>query len=211
MNSHAGVDPGNQRCAVRAAGAEDNGKDGSKDRNFVIALARGFEVLRAFKPTDGMLGNQEIAARTKLPKPTVSRLTYTLTRLGYLTHLARLEKFQLAPALGYAALAHTGIRRVARPFMQQLADDTGGSVALGCRDRLIYIGHCCSDAAVTVHLDLGSRIPNADTAIGRALITALPEAERQDVPLFKPPIASRFDENIRLSSDLANRLSKNQH
>ena len=31
-----------------------------------------------------------------------------------------------------------------------------------------------SDAAVTVHLDLGSRIPNADTAIGRALITALP-------------------------------------
>ena len=187
MNSHAGVDPGNQRCAVRAAGAEDNGKDGSKDRNFVIALARGFEVLRAFKPTDGMRGNQEIAARTKLPKPTVSRLTYTLTRLGYLTHLARLEKFQLAPALGYAALAHTGIRRVARPFMQQLADDTGGSVALGCRDRLIYIGHCCSDAAVTVHLDLGSRIPNADTAIVRALITALPEAERQDVLLFKPP------------------------
>ena len=185
MNSHAGVDPGNQRCAVRAAGAEDNGKDGSKDRNFVIALARGFEVLRAFKPTDGMRGNQEIAARTKLPKPTVSRLT--LTRLGYLTHLARLVKFQLAPALGYAALAHTGIRRVARPFMQQLADDTGGSVALGCRDRLIYIGHCCSDAAVTVHLDLGSRIPNADTAIGRALITALPEAERQDVLLFKPP------------------------
>ena len=93
----------------RAAGAEDNGKDGSKDRNFVIALARGFEVLRAFKPTDGMRGNQEIAARTKLPKPTVSRLT--LTRLGYLTHLARLEKFQLAPALAYAALAHTGIRR----------------------------------------------------------------------------------------------------
>ena len=63
-----------------------------------------------------------LAARTKLPKPTVSRLT--LTRLGYLTHLARLEKFQLAPALGYAALAHTGIRRVARPFMQQLADDS---------------------------------------------------------------------------------------
>ena len=49
---------------------------------------------------------------------------------------------------------------------------------------------------VTVHLDLGSRIPNADTAIVRALITALPEAERQDVLLFKPPIASRFDENI---------------
>ena len=165
---------------------------------------------RLCRPT-GCLAIRRSRRAPSFQRPTVSRLTYTLTRLGYLTHLARLVKFQLAPALGYAALAHTGIRRVARPFMQQLADDTGGSVALGCRDRLIYIGHCCSDAAVTVHLDLGSRIPNADTAIVRALITALPEAERQDVPLFKPPIASRFDENIRLSSDLANRLSKNQH
>ena len=166
--------------------AKAGSRNGGKDRNFVVALARGLEVLRAFKPTDGVLGNQEIAARTKLPKPTVSRLTYTLTRLGYLSHLPRLEKYQLAPAalaLGYAALAHMGIRRVARPFMQELTDRTGGSVALGCRDRLsvIYIGHCRSDAAVTVGLDLGSRVPIAETAIGRALLVALPEAERRDI------------------------------
>ena len=158
----------------------------AKDRNFVVALARGLEVLRAFRPTDGMLGNQDIAARTRLPKPTVSRITYTLTQLGYLTHLTRLEKYQLAPAalaLGYAALAHMGIRRAARPFMQELTELSGGSVALGCRDRLsvIYIGHCRSNAAVTVGLDLGSRVPIADTAIGRALLAGLPEEEREEI------------------------------
>ena len=59
------------------------GKKTATDRNFVVALSRGLDVLRAFHPNDGLLGNQEIAARTNLPKPTVSRLTYTLAQLGY--------------------------------------------------------------------------------------------------------------------------------
>ena len=37
----------------------------SKDRQFVTALARGLEILRAFVPNDGPLGNQEIAQRTR--------------------------------------------------------------------------------------------------------------------------------------------------
>jgi len=68
------------------------------DRKFITALARGLEVLRVFTPTEGLLGNGEIAERTGLPKPTVSRLTYTLTKLGYLSHIERLAKYQLAPA-----------------------------------------------------------------------------------------------------------------
>src|ERR1041384_8142220 len=79
------------------------------DRKFVTALARGLEVLRVFTPAEGLLGNGEIAERTGLPKPTVSRLTYTLTKLGYLSHVERLAKYPRAPAalaLGYTALAN---------------------------------------------------------------------------------------------------------
>jgi len=54
-------------------------------------------VLRAFQPNDGLLGNQEIAARTNLPKPTVSRLTYTLTKLGYLAPVPRFESTRSPP------------------------------------------------------------------------------------------------------------------
>ena len=95
------------------------GKKAATDRNFVVALSRGLEVLRAFRPNDGLLGNQEIAARTNLPKATVSRLTYTLTKLGYLTPVPRFEKYQLAPSallLGYAALANLGVRHLSEPF-----------------------------------------------------------------------------------------------
>ena len=66
--------------------------EGIKDRQFVVALARGLELLRAFSFDDSFLGNQEIAARTGLPKPTISRLTHTLTKLGYLNYSERLGK-----------------------------------------------------------------------------------------------------------------------
>lgn len=152
-------------------------------RKFVVALARGLEVLRIFTPGEGLLGNQEIAARTGLPKATVTRLTYTLTQLGYLTHLERLEKYQLAPAalaIGYSTLANMRIRHVARPHMQALANYAGASVSLGSRDRLnlLYVEHCRAKSAVMLRLDLGSRIPIATTAMGRAMLAALPEKER---------------------------------
>ena len=48
------------------------------DRKFANTLARGLAVLRAFRASDSGLTHAQIADRTGLPKPTVSRLTYTL-------------------------------------------------------------------------------------------------------------------------------------
>lgn len=162
-----------------------SGEDAA-DRRFVVALARGLDVLRSFRPDDGMLGNQEIAARTGLPKPTVSRLTYTLTRLGYLVRLERFGKYQIAPAalaLGYSALGRAGIRHVARPYMQALADHAAAAVALGARDqrRMIYVEQCVSARALMVRLEVGSRIPIASSAMGRAMIAAMPGGERAEL------------------------------
>src|ERR1700760_2860099 len=114
------------------------GKKPATDRNFVVALSRGLDVLRAFQPNDGLLGNQEIASRTNLPKPTVSRLTYTLTKLGYLTPVPRFEKYQLAASamsLGYAALTNLGVRHLSEPFREQVMRETEGAVAIGGRGR----------------------------------------------------------------------------
>jgi len=161
------------------------GKKVATDRSFVVALSRGLDVLRAFRPNDGLLGNQEIAARTNLPKPTVSRLTYTLTKLGYLAPVPRFEKYQLAPAamaLGYAALANLGVRHLSEPYREELMRETGGAVAVGGRDRLsmIYFGQS-RGMTIGVQLDVGSRVPIATTAMGRAYLWALPEDERNEL------------------------------
>lgn len=155
----------------------------AQDRQFVTALARGLEVLRAFGPSDIGLGNQELAERTGLPKPTVSRLTHTLTRLGYLAAIEETGKYQLdvgVLALGYSLLAGMDIRKRARPLMQRLANTANGAVALGSRDRLsmVYLENCRGPGALTLRLDVGSRIPIGTTAMGRAFLAALPEDER---------------------------------
>ncbi|WP_257446701.1 IclR family transcriptional regulator [Archangium lipolyticum] len=162
----------------------DPDEEEAKDRQFVTALARGLEVLRAFTPHTPLLGNRELAASTGLPKPTISRLTHTLTRLGYLKYSERLGKYQLGTgvlSLGYAALSSMNARQMARPLMQEMADQVNAMVSLGTRDRLsmVYVEHCRSSSAVTVRLDVGSRIPLATTAMGRALLAALPELEQQ--------------------------------
>jgi DNA-binding IclR family transcriptional regulator len=171
-----------QRALQQQQEMKRPGKKVATDRSFVVALSRGLDVLRAFQPNDGLLGNQEIAARTKLPKPTISRLTYTLTKLGYLTPVPRFEKYQLAPsamALGYAALANLGVRHLSEPYREELMRETGGAVAVGGRDRhsMIYFGQS-RNGLLGVQLDVGSRVPIATTAMGRAYIWALAPEER---------------------------------
>ncbi len=153
------------------------------DGQFVTALARGLEVLRAFNDIGGPLGNQELAAYCDLPKPTVSRLTHTLTKLGYLEYLPRLSKYRLGLgvlALGHANIGGAALHRAAHAHMQELAIDTDVSVALGGRDRLsmIYLDVCRGTQTAAFSLDVGARIPLYLSAMGFAYLWAIPDGAR---------------------------------
>lgn len=163
----------------------DAAEENSKDRQFVTALGRGLEVLRCFRPRDRHLGNQDIAERTGLPKPTVSRLTYTLTRMGYLFYDERLGKYQLGTgvlALGFSLLTNMEVLKIARPLMQELANYSHTVVSVGTRDRLgmIYLdGRHSTDTNISLRREPGTRVPIPSTAMGRALLCGLSEDERE--------------------------------
>jgi DNA-binding IclR family transcriptional regulator len=164
--------------------ADAFGQERESNRQFVTALARGLEVLRVFNPFDGTLGNSEIATRTGLPKPTVSRITYTLTKLGYLDYIERLERYRLGPAvlaLGYAFLGGHEIRRIARPYMMELAERTRTTVSLAAPDRLSFmmLEICSIENSMRLMLDVGSRISMTETAATAAFLEAIPEADQQ--------------------------------
>ncbi len=157
-----------------------------EDRHFVTALARGLEVLACFRSGNRALSNQDIARRCGLPKSTVSRLTATLLRLGYLSLDDSSGKYRLGVAtlaLGVGMLAKLDIRQVARPWMQAVADFSQGMVTLGVRDRLsmLYVENCRSRSALTLSMDVGSRIPIATSAIGRAYLAESSEEERREI------------------------------
>jgi len=154
------------------------------DRKFVTALSRGLDVLRCFGPRDRWLANLDIAKRTGLAKPTVSRLAYTLTKLGFLRYSESTNKYALGSAaitLGFAALGQLDIRRVARPLMQELSEYTKTSVHLAVSDRLsMQVVDTYWNAAAFV-IDIGSRIPIATTSLGRAYVAALPADDRKRI------------------------------
>ncbi|MGJ7456175.1 IclR family transcriptional regulator [Halomonas sp. MA07-2] len=165
---------------------EDEPEQAGKDRNFVTALARGLELLRAFGAGEEYLGNADLSSRTGIPRPTVSRLTYTLTQLGYLQRNSDIEKYRLGAgvlALGYRYLANMGIRDIARPHLQRLADATDCSVSLGTADRtsMMYLETCHGNGPLIMRLEVGSRLPMATSAIGRAWLCGLTVERRQQV------------------------------
>lgn len=159
-------------------------EDTEKDRQFVTALARGLEILSCFRVGDRFLSNQEISLRTGLPKPTVTRLTYTLMQLGFLNYSESNSKYYLGNkvlSLGHAFLANIEIRQIARPMMRELAEYARASVAIGVRDQLemLYIENARSNAtSFILRLDTGSHLPLATTAIGRAYLCGVSEKER---------------------------------
>lgn len=160
--------------------------DRQTDRQFAINLSRGLEVLRVFTPSDYLLGNSEICAKTGLPKATVSRLTYTLDQLGYLIRVERLQKYRLGPGvlmLGYPMLASLEIRHLARPHMEKLAARTGWTVNLGMLGKLevVYIDAIRIDRGNVLKPDIGSTRPLLTTALGRSLLLNCSAAERETI------------------------------
>ncbi|WP_454693436.1 IclR family transcriptional regulator [Achromobacter aegrifaciens] len=169
---------------IRASDLDPEAKEiGGQDRKFVGAISRAFEILRAFRPGEGPLGNNALAAATGLPKATVSRLTHTLTRLGYLTRLETTGEYEPTPsilALGFCVLSNLRVRQFSRDYMQQLAEHAKATVGLASRDRLsmIYVAMCNGSSLRTMRHDVGTRVAIETSAIGRAFLAGITEKER---------------------------------
>lgn len=152
------------------------------DRKFANTLARGLGVLRAFRASDNGLTHAQIAERTGLPKPTISRLTYTLCELGYLSHGGRNDRFRLGPAaivLGSVASVAVSFVDMVDDDMQRLADETGTLALIAVRDgdRMMLVRTWRPVTASTIWLEPGHRIPLHGSSSGMAYLAAL-DAER---------------------------------
>lgn len=173
-----------------------------KDRHFVTSLARGMSLLAAFTPDRVTMSPGELARATGLPKSTITRLTYTLMKLGYLSFREEIGHYQLHPrilTLGYPVLANVDRRHVAAPLMQDLAARSGGTVSLGIRDGLsmVLIERTRNRTVSALPLDIGSRLPLATTAMGRAYFAAARVDERKEIMALYEELHPEQVEEVR--------------
>jgi DNA-binding IclR family transcriptional regulator len=161
------------------------------DCQIINSLARGLKVLSAFGPADSVLSNKDLAVRTGIPKPTISRLTSTLVRLSFLVHDTEQGGYRVGPAtltLGVSASAKADLPHIAQPFMRAFAEEHGVGVSLGVRDglemrALIYTAtdEYSDNAEQSVHKMLAARQPLEASGLGYALLAALSVSERQSL------------------------------
>lgn len=161
-------------------------KTDDEDPRFNNAVARGLAILRTFQFDRTLLGNADIAELTALPKPTVSRLTYTLTQLGYLRYREEFGKYELAAGvvgLAYPYLVNMPVPSVARPLMEQLAEQTRTNIGLGVQEGLsvLYLEYALGEINPNRRQRVGFRVPLIRTSMGRACIAAMPPSARQQL------------------------------
>lgn len=144
-----------------------------RDPAFATTLAHGLAVLQSFRTTKPALINKELVAITGLSKGTISRLTHTLMEKGLLFQENQGRYYRLAPgilAMAYPVLANLWIRQVARPYMQELAKQTGSTVSIGVFDQshMVYVETVRGHDLQSFRPEIGACIPIESTAMGRA-------------------------------------------
>jgi len=154
------------------------------DPRFNNALARGLALLRAFQIDRTLLGNLELAQITGLSRPTVSRLSHTLTQLGYLRYREEFGKYELAAGvvgLAYPYLANQAVPPIARPLMVELARKTMTNIGLGVQEDLsvFYLEYALGETNPNRLQRAGFRVPVARTAMGRACIAGMRPEQRE--------------------------------
>jgi len=178
----------------------------SGNPNFVAALSRGFDILHCFDAQHGSLSHAEIARRVGVPRSTVVRMVATLLALGYLRYNASTERFSLSAGvleLGFSRLAQDGVLSVVLPFMQALANEIDGMVAIGAMrsSRMIYQHVCQGQSPLVLRLEAGIETSLTLSAMGRAYLGALTADELASLIALRPEKADKIQQRAEHSAE----------
>jgi DNA-binding IclR family transcriptional regulator len=151
------------------------------------SLERGLQILRAFRTGTSVLTNADLAARTCLPRPTVSRLTRSLVDAGFLQYDLDSRAYRLTAvflSLADAFQYTTPGLDVALALIRRTAEGEKINVGLAVADQheMVYLAALRKSQdgiSRTRRLVPGSRVPIETTAVGRAYLAALPGAARE--------------------------------
>jgi IclR family pca regulon transcriptional regulator len=157
--------------------------DEGKTAEFVQSLDRGLAVIKAFSHATPRLTLSEVARATGLSRAAARRFLLTLESLGYVGTDGR--QFYLRPRLldlGYAYLSSFTVSEVAQCHLEELTQSVHESCSASVLDGedIIYVARAAASRIMTIRLSVGTRLPAYCTSMGRVLLAALPEDDREE-------------------------------
>jgi IclR family pca regulon transcriptional regulator len=143
------------------------------DPDFMLSLARGLGVIRAFENSESALSVAEVARRSEISRAAARRCLHTLACLDYVVGAG--GKFELAPkvlTLGYAYLGSARVSRAAQPVLERVSERLQESCSMSVMDgsEIVYVARASSRRIISISLSIGSRLPAYCTSMGRILL-----------------------------------------
>lgn len=179
----------------------------------IAAVERAADVLMYFTATSGPdLGVTEIADDLGLSKAAVHRVLASLRSRGLVDLDERTRRYSLGVAamkLGLTYLDRIDVRRIARPYLEELTERTQEtatlSIVVGGHSR-IYVDQVTPEREVIMSVTLGEPYPLHAGASSRALLAFMPD-ERIEAYIRSGPLRSMTASTIidpeTLRKDLA--------
>lgn len=156
----------------------------------IQSIERAAAILRSFAEANTELGVTDLSRRLNLHKSTVSRFLSALQQEGFVEQNSETSKYRLGlrlVSLASVVLDGIDVRRVARPYLETLADQTQETVNITVLDgdECVNIDRVASPRPIRYVGWIGRRTPPHCTSTGKVLLAYLPP-ERYDVILPDP-------------------------
>lgn len=122
----------------------------------------------------------ELATAAQLPRPTASRILYTLESLGYVR--SQSGTYTLTPRvleLGMTYIQATDIWDLTRPHLEGLVAQTHESSSIAQLDGsdIVYVARVAVPKIIAISVRIGTRFPAVPTSLGKVLLAGLSDEQ----------------------------------
>jgi DNA-binding IclR family transcriptional regulator len=173
----------------------------------VGTLARGLDVLELFGRLGPELSQKEISEELALPMPTVHRLAALLTERGWLDRDPTTRRLRLGTQMARlvpAMLSGMRLPDLARPHLARLGAELQETVNIAILQgaEIVYLLSEPGNRQLTSQVVVGARLPAHCTALGKCLLSGLPD-EAARAALGPEPYERRTPRTLTTWSALA--------
>ncbi|MFY0680647.1 MAG: IclR family transcriptional regulator [Thalassovita sp.] len=148
-------------------------------------VGKALEVLDQVAYFDRPVRFGELLEQSRHPKATLYRLVQTLTNQGMLSYDEDRQTYAAGMrlvGLAHAAWRQSSLAPLARPFLDELAEDVGETIHLAQLDRgqVLYVDKRSATAPLEMFSQAGKIGPGYCTGVGKAMMAFLDSDAKED-------------------------------
>jgi DNA-binding IclR family transcriptional regulator len=192
------ADSGTSRRRNRTDSGIEGEVSAECDDQFVVrSLARGLRVLSHFSVDNPEWSLASLARASGLHKATTYRVTRTMEAEGFLIFDPSTGNYHVGPSvipLSYLATGYSEFEKMARPFLEKLAAETGETANLGVESEgsFVIIGSVLTSQTFKPSLPVGRVLADLSNSHGKLLVALKSPEERSRYLARKQPRLTQY-------------------